>query len=279
MLLRRCGASSRGASAVDAMRIVLVGTGTGVGKTHVACCLVRALSQRAIDVVGLKPIETGIEPGASSPSSNSDQARLFRAALGLRAEGRSHRTASGSRRAPRGQMRPVAGKVFHVKQTERRGPVDSLFAFEPPVSPHIAAREARTRLDLAAIDAWVALHEAPTTVIESAGALFSPLGHGLTNLELTTSLRPDIVLLVASDRLGILHELTATLGLAAFRRAPPMAVVLSAPEFPDASTGRNAEELGRLGIARPIVTFPRASERDPLSLRAAASVLDWVGSQ
>src|SRR5690349_2504020 len=42
-------------------RLVVVGTGTGVGKTWVTAALARALTARALKVVALKPIETGVD--------------------------------------------------------------------------------------------------------------------------------------------------------------------------------------------------------------------------
>ena len=38
----------------------VTGTDTGVGKTVVACALLRALRARGIDAGGLKPVETGV---------------------------------------------------------------------------------------------------------------------------------------------------------------------------------------------------------------------------
>ena len=40
----------------------VTGTDTGVGKTVVACAIVRGLRARGIDVGALKPIETGVGP-------------------------------------------------------------------------------------------------------------------------------------------------------------------------------------------------------------------------
>jgi hypothetical protein len=66
-------------------------------------------------------------------------------------------------------------------------------------------------------------------------------------------------MLVAPDALGVLHDVTATLlALRSFGRIPD-AVVLSAARS-DASTGSNACELRRLGIAQPIAVLARDSE-------------------
>jgi dethiobiotin synthetase len=144
------------------------------------------------------------------------------------------------------------------------------------VSPHLAAREAGKRIDIGLIDRWVQAHEAAVTVIETAGGLFSPLGHDATNFELTQALRPHAVLLVAPDRLGVLHELTTTLALAGQRGGPPLGVLLSAPAKRDASSGRNEAEIIALGIARPIAVFPRASTGASATLDAARQVIAWI---
>ena len=41
------------------MRVLITGTGTGVGKTWVACALIRALRDVGKQVIAVKPVETG----------------------------------------------------------------------------------------------------------------------------------------------------------------------------------------------------------------------------
>jgi dethiobiotin synthetase len=78
--------------------------------------------------------------------------------------------------------------------------------------------------------------------------------------------------LVASDALGVLHSVDATLTVLRVFAPETMArlrVVLSAPAEPDASTGTNAAELERLGIASPVVALERgATDVGPL--------IDWL---
>ena len=59
-------------------RIVVLGCGTGVGKTRVSAALLRALTRANRPCVGLKPIESGVpqEPGVSSPAAGSDARAL-----------------------------------------------------------------------------------------------------------------------------------------------------------------------------------------------------------
>lgn len=45
------------------MRVVIVGTGTGIGKTHLGVALVGAAARRGWSVCGLKPVESGVPAG------------------------------------------------------------------------------------------------------------------------------------------------------------------------------------------------------------------------
>lgn len=44
---------------IPSLRIVVVGAGTGVGKTHVSCALASELRRRGVEVVARKPVESG----------------------------------------------------------------------------------------------------------------------------------------------------------------------------------------------------------------------------
>jgi dethiobiotin synthetase len=212
------------------VRIVVAGTGTGVGKTHVAVALVSVTRG-----VGLKPIECG-----PAGVGGTDSERLAAAS-----------TTPVSRETGGGQPP---------------------YRFDPPVSPHLAARQAGLRIDLGRIRSWVAGH-AGAAVVETAGGLFTPLGVGLTNFDLMRALEPAALVLVAPNRLGVLHDLTAALGLARSLGRSPDAVVLSAYDPPDASSATNADELVRLQLAPEITVFPRAHGDAPETIAAATRVL------
>ena len=205
------------------MRIVILGTGTDVGKTYVTACLARGLRERAA-VAALKPIESGVALGVEG------DAGVIAAAAG-------HAAALSPWRYPR------------------------------PVSPHLGAREASAPIAIAEVAAWVAQQEqvlgAEVSVVELAGGAFSPLGPGLTNVDLALALDPALWLLVAPDALGVLHDVTAT--VRALPRAPD-AVVLSRSRTPDQSTGGNADELGRLGIAQVLEVVAAGASRCPATV-------------
>jgi dethiobiotin synthetase len=204
-------------------RIVVVGTGTNVGKTWFAASLCRGLRRRAVECIGLKPVESGVDPVAA------DAEELARAS---------------------GRVAP-------------RAP----YCFRPPLSPHLAARQAQQTPRLEPIQEYVteairvmSCHVMSFAVIETAGGLFTPLAPGLTNWELARALDPSVWVLVAPDSLGVLHETTATLEAARARGRAPDFVVLSAARPADASTGTNAAELESLGIVTPVAVLSNGDD-------------------
>lgn len=207
------------------MRVVLLGTGTDVGKTYVGVALVREL--RRLDpsrrVLALKPVESGV-------------------ARGVAMDARALEAAAPDARYP--SPHP-------------------LYAFEPPISPHLAARHVNITIDVERIAGWLRDVEASAAadsiyVVETAGGVFSPLTDALTNLDLAHALEPAIWLLVVPDALGALHDSRATLmAMAQAARAPDYVVVNAARE-PDAATGTTARELASLGLAQPAATLSRS---------------------
>ena len=217
-------------------RIIVLGCGTNVGKTRLSIALLRALSARGAQTVGLKPIESGVEP-ASGNAPQSDAAAL-RAA---------------------GTLRPL-----------RAG---SLYALASAVSsPHLAAKSEGLRIDELLAANWVRdaesevaphiySHMATWSVVETAGGVFSPLSSTASNMELALALEPAIWVLVAADSLGVLHDVSATLQAMRARNRTPDHLVLCAARAPDASTGTNATELAALGIATPSAVLARDDDR------------------
>lgn len=191
--------------------MLVSGTGTGIGKTHLAEALLLALrKQRA--VVGWKPVESGVHPG----NIGDDQIRLSLASTpGSRMPGTAH------------------------------------VALEHGVSPHLAAERANIVLPWenwmyfarSFAEGDVGL------VVELAGGLFSPLSLVEDNADLARRLGAELtdakLLLCAPDRLGVLSEVHSALLAAAQVDVHVDAVVLMSPSAPDASTGSNRLELER----------------------------------
>jgi dethiobiotin synthetase len=225
-----------GGAAGRALTVVVVGTGTDVGKTHVSSCLLAHLAAEGVAAAAFKPVATGVDPAC-------EDAEAHARALGAPVE-------------------PPA------------------FAYKRPVSPHLAAREEGRPVELGPVVARVAAlaQGREVVLVEGAGGLLSPLSDTLLNADLARALSPPggtgRLVLVAADRLGVLHDVRACLEAAAARGLPAPVVVLSAPPRPDASTGSNAAELARVGLPAPAAVFPRATF-DAAGSRAAAARL-WA---
>ncbi|MEO8178420.1 MAG: aminotransferase class I/II-fold pyridoxal phosphate-dependent enzyme [Deltaproteobacteria bacterium] len=218
-------------------RWVVLGTGTGVGKSFVAESLVRAIGARGRSVAGLKPIETGCGTSATGEPVAGDAARLEAAS-------------------------------FHVKHPRPH----PLYGFREPLAPSLAARREGQTIEPAVIVSWVdrvrstQRGEIPSLVVETAGGVFSPLGDSLTNFDLALCLGDATWVLVAPDRLGVLHDLSSTLlAMKSLGRTPDW-VVLNAPAQPDASTRTNAAELRRLGLVAHVLEVPRDEPSAVLAL-------------
>jgi dethiobiotin synthetase len=149
--------------------IFVTGTDTGVGKTHVAVALLRALATEGARAVGMKPVAAGVAPGAAV---NADVAALL---------------AAGNVDAPLADVNP--------------------YAFAPAIAPHLAAERAGETIDLERIAlAHGRLRaRADVVVVEGAGGVLVPLGTRLDMLDIAARLELR-VLLVVGVRLGCLNH-------------------------------------------------------------------------
>lgn len=221
------------------LRVIVLGTGTGAGKTRVSALLTRSLARLdpALRVGAVKPVETGFHALASQrPPRGSDAWTLERASA-----------------APHPRPHP-------------------LHLLPEPVSPHLAARSSGIRLSLPPIARWVDTLHYDICLVETAGGALSPLSRGLVNLDLAAALAPAVWVLVAPDALGVLHDVRATWIAATSGWRAPDYLVLSAARFPDRSTGTNSLELPRVGLPRPIATLPRGCQ-SPAPLNDLARAL------
>lgn len=153
------------------------------------------------------------------------------------------------------------------------------FGYRRPVSPHLAAREEGRPIDLAVIRARASeLGEGRDVLfVEGAGGLFTPLGETITNVDLVLALAPDVVILVAPDRLGVLHDVGAARAGALARGIRLRGVVLSAPAEDDDATGSNGAEIDRLGLGPVVARFPRADVGSAATREAASAALAAIG--
>jgi len=153
----------------------VVGTDTGIGKTHASCALLHALARRHERVCGMKPIASG---GVQTADGFTNEDSI------------AHRAASTVRVPPS---------------------LDNPILLPEPLSPHLSAARAGTAISLDVIlDAVAELrHRTDALVVEGAGGFLVPLTDTLTGADLAVALRLPLVLVVGM-RLGCLNHALLT---------------------------------------------------------------------
>jgi dethiobiotin synthetase len=207
--------------------VVLIGTGTSVGKTYVGERVLHALRDAGYAALGYKPVETGFSEG----NADSDIERLRRAS------------------------------TFHVN------PPLASQTFRDPVSPHLAARREGRTLDLQEIREEVRRacgSGARLVIVELAGGAFSPMSDEVCCAQFVRSLTGARAVLVAADRLGVLHDVGATTRACAALGLPLAGIVLSAAEHADVTAGKNSLEIPLVTSVPLLASLPLASPTDPL---------------
>jgi dethiobiotin synthetase len=149
----------------------VTGTDTGVGKTLIACALLRAFARTGKSVVGMKPVAAGREGGRWADVEALAQASTVSA----------------------------------------RPQIVNPYAFEPAIAPHIAAELAGVEIALEQIaSAYEELSRlAELVVVEGVGGFLVPLNATQTGADLAKRLGLPIVLVVGM-RLGCLNHALLT---------------------------------------------------------------------
>jgi dethiobiotin synthetase len=155
---------------VTARGIFITGTDTEVGKTVVACALTRGFKALGLRVAVMKPVAAG-----------------------------SVRTASGLRNADALALAAASNVPSTYEQVNP-------YCFEPPVSPHIAAKDVGINVDADIIRrGFIALGQsADWVVVEGAGGWLAPISERQTMADLAWALGVP-ALMVVGVKLGCLH--------------------------------------------------------------------------
>ena len=162
--------------------LFVAGTGTDIGKTHVAAGLTRALRARGVDAMPLKPVVSGYDEAHARDSDS-------------------------------GVLLTAAGRAIDAESIAAVSP----WRFSPPLSPDMAARQEGRELRLADVAAFchaeIVRHTGPM-IIEGVGGAMSPIAEDGTCLDLARALGCPS-LLVCGTYLGtISHTLTAAEAMA-----------------------------------------------------------------
>lgn len=219
------------------LRVFVAGTDTGVGKTEVACGLLRSLAGRGLAPVPFKPYESGCD----DLNAPSDALALQRAALS-----------------------PISLEQICPHR------------FKSALAPGLAAqREGRIASFSKTLEVYQSF-ENHHLVVEGAGGLRVPVDDQREIIDLISAMELP-VLLVARSGLGTLNHIALSVEALRTREIAVAGVLLcrSTPQLDEAETS-NAEWLNRhypFPILGP-VPFERDSH---LRLKEFCSVLDpWV---
>ena len=203
--------------------IFITGTDTGVGKTHIATQLARALTQKGLRVIPRKPVESGC----------TRQNNEF-----IPADALALKTAAN-----------YSGSLQQICP----------YPFEPAVSPALAAKQVNKNLRIhdLKIACLAGVTENDFLLVEGAGGFYSPLCSDGLNADLAAALQLPVIL-VAEDRVGCINHCLLILEAAQHRDIFIAAIVLNRISEAPASM-HNAAELA-LHTSCPI--FPHSLNCD-----------------
>lgn len=150
--------------------------------------------------------------------------------------------------------------VILAEATGQSAPRRALDRLLAPLAPPEAAHREGVELDA---ERWVTAlrslaidHE--LVLVEGAGSLLSPLTWQSSLLDLAASLEAA-VLVVGVDRLGTLGHTLLTVHALRAEGRPVAGIVLTTPQVPDESTGRNATALTRIDPSLRVLVLPRVA--------------------
>jgi dethiobiotin synthetase len=170
----------------------ITGSDTDVGKTWIACEIVRQLGQLGLEVVTRKPAESGCRVSESGELITHDAAAL--------------QAANG-----------------HRESIERIAP----YRFRAALAPHRAARLENRRIELQElIDACDRDQPTQCLVVEGAGGFYSPLAENGLNADLASALQLPVIVVV-NDRIGAVNQALMTLQAVASRHLNVAAIILN----------------------------------------------------
>lgn len=190
--------------------LFITGTDTGVGKTYVACSILRELRQAGVRAGAYKPACSGAEVLPDGRRAWADVDAL---------------AAACDEQFPR----------------ERICPQCLTAPLAPPAAAALEGRRVDEPLLAEGRDWWIG--QVDFLLVEGAGGLLSPLGDDVLNADLAASLGYP-VLVVAADRLGTINHTLLTVEAALARKLQVAGIVLNRlTADPDLSAESNYGQL------------------------------------
>jgi dethiobiotin synthase len=219
------------------MRVLITGTGAGVGKTWVACALIRALRDVGKQVIAVKPVETG---RSGQPSDWEDGVRL-------------------------------------AKATGQEQPTQAIIRLPLPGAPVLGGEGVESAIDFDALVVKIEgyIDGAEFGLVEGTGGLLTPVTWEWNMTDLARDLGA-CALVVGEDRLGTINHTLLTLSALELAGIPCAGVVLTAPETTDRSTGANAAAIARLSGVDRVMAVPRATDPGDAAA-SMVEVVGWLG--
>lgn len=223
------GEGREGLGAGHAGGLFIAGTDTGVGKTRVTVGILRALAAAGRDACGMKPVASGAErvcgpDGGGAALIAEDTREIAACCPGI----------------PLADITP--------------------YAFEPPISPHIAASRAGICIDIDRIAAAYGRLRlrGGVVVVEGTGGWMAPIRADQTMADIAVRLGLPVVLVVGL-RLGCLNH--ALLSAAAIRRCglPLAGWIGNAIDPVFEAAAQNIDTLARWLGAPPLAVLPHAA--------------------
>jgi dethiobiotin synthetase len=202
--------------------LFVTATDTGIGKTEVACAIVRGLRARGVDVGAMKPAQSGEAPGIPSDAD---------------------------------RLRAAAGDLDEPALV-------CPYRFAAPLAPAVAARLEGSTISLThVVEVATALalrHHA--LVVEGAGGLLTPLTETETYADLAAALGLP-ALVVARAGLGTVNHTALTCEALRRRGVAVRGIVLNRPsDTYDQSEPYNPAEIERLTGAPVLASLPHTPD-------------------
>lgn len=170
----------------------ITGSDTDVGKTYIACEIVRQLRARQIAVETRKPAESGCGTDADGNLVTQD------------------------------------ARALQLANAERE-PIDRIVSFRlrAALAPHRAARLEGSKLLIEAlIDACTRDDPDACLLVEGAGGFYSPLAENGLNADLASALQLPVIIVV-DDRIGAVNQALLTLEAVQSRHLRVAAIILN----------------------------------------------------